>query len=122
MKSIANTLSFAYDSLEEAFPETDPGFVPFGSRVLLQIRTPKKQTASGLYIPDDVRETEHYNTQIAKVISVGVLAFHNRTTGEPWPEDELPDGLPPACVAHWTGREPHTKDCDRCGFRWGAAP
>jgi co-chaperonin GroES (HSP10) len=33
-----------------------------------------------------VRETEHYNTQIAKVIAVGSLAFKNRNTMEPWPE------------------------------------
>lgn len=86
MKSIANTVSFTYESLDEAFPETDPGFVPFGSRVLLQIRTPKKKTSGGIIIIDEIRETEHYNTQIAKVIGVGVLAFRNRSTGEPWPE------------------------------------
>jgi co-chaperonin GroES (HSP10) len=86
MKSIANTVSFTYDSLDEAFPVVDPGFKPFGSRILLQIRTPKKKTSGGIIIIDDIRETEHYNTQIAKVIDIGVLAFHNRTTGEPWPE------------------------------------
>jgi co-chaperonin GroES (HSP10) len=86
MKTIANTVSYQYDDIDEAFPPADPGFKPFGSRVLIQIRTPKKTTKGGIIIIDEVRETEHYNTQIGKVIDVGVLAFHNRSTGEPWPE------------------------------------
>ncbi len=86
MKTLANMVSYNYDDIDEAFPPADPGFKPFGTRVLLQIRTPKKKTAGGIILTDDVRETEHYNTQIAKVIDIGVLAFHNRSTGEPWPE------------------------------------
>ena len=86
MKTIANTVSYQYDDIDEAFPAADPGFKPFGSRVIVQIRTPKRVTKGGIYVPDDVRETEHYNTQIAKVVAIGPLAFHNRSTGEPWPE------------------------------------
>lgn len=81
-----NNLSFGYESLEEAFPEVDPGVEPCGSRVLVQIRTAKKKTKTGLYIPEEVRDTEQYNTQVGKVIAVGKLAFHNRNTMAPWPE------------------------------------
>jgi len=86
MQTIGNKVSFTYDNLDEAFPPTDPGQAPLGSRVLLQIRTPKRKTTGGIILTDDVRETEHYSTQTAKVIAVGALAFCNRNTGEPWPE------------------------------------
>ena len=33
------------NALKEAFPEIDAGIQPFGSRVLVQIRTAKKKTA-----------------------------------------------------------------------------
>ena len=82
-----NKVLFAYNSLDEAFPACDPNYLPFGSRVCVQMRKPKKQTASGLYIPEDTKDTELWNTQVAKVISVGPLAFRNRTTMALWPEN-----------------------------------
>jgi co-chaperonin GroES (HSP10) len=86
VQEIANKISFAYDNLDEAFPACDPGVVPFGSRVIVQIRTPKKKTAGGIILTGESRETEHYNTQVAKVLAVGSLAFKNRNTLETWPE------------------------------------
>lgn len=83
---IANRIDFSYESIDEAFPSVDPQITPLGSRVLLQIRMPKKQTKGGIILVGDTRETEHYNTQVAKVVSTGSLAFHSRNTGEPWPE------------------------------------
>ena len=76
----------AEDALKEAFPVADPGIQPFGSRVLVQIRTPKSKTASGIIIDTGSRDTEKWNTQVAKVVSVGPLAFKNRNTMDPWPE------------------------------------
>lgn len=81
-----NNVSFAFDGLDDAFPACDPGVAPFGSRVLVQIRSPKRKTAGGIILMDDARETEIYNTQVAKVLAVGSLAFKNRSTMEPWPE------------------------------------
>ena len=74
------------DALIEAFPTADPGITPFGSRVLVQIRTPKTKTASGIIIDNGSRDTEKWNTQVARVVSVGALAFKNRNTMDPWPE------------------------------------
>jgi co-chaperonin GroES (HSP10) len=74
------------DALIEAFPPADPGITPFGSRVLVQIRTPKTKTASGIIIDNGSRDTEKWNTQVARVVSVGALAFKNRNTMDPWPE------------------------------------
>jgi co-chaperonin GroES (HSP10) len=73
-------------SLEEAFPSHDPGVQPFGSRVLCQLRTSRTKTKGGVMLIEETRETEKWNTQVAKVIALGSLAFRNRTTMEPWPE------------------------------------
>jgi co-chaperonin GroES (HSP10) len=86
MQINANSVEFGYDSLDEAFPPCDAGVKPFGSRVLCQIRTPKTKTKGGIILSNDIRETEHYNTQVAKVIDIGSLAFKNRNTMDSWPE------------------------------------
>lgn len=86
METVGNSIEFSYADIDEAFPPCDPGIMPFGSRVLVQIRTPKKVTKGGIHLITDARETELFNTQVAKVISVGVLAFKNRSNMEPWPE------------------------------------
>ena len=74
------------DAIAEAFPAADAGVQPFGSRVLVQIRTPKTKTAGGLILHSESRDTEKWNTQVAKVISIGPLAFKNRNTMDSWPE------------------------------------
>ena len=73
-------------TLEQAFPDIDPGVTPLGSRVLVQIRTPRTTTKGGLILADETQETEKWNTQVARVTACGPLAFHNRNTGLPWPE------------------------------------
>ena len=86
MDDFANNVTFSYESLEEAFPVCDPGVEPFGSRVLVQLKTAERKTAGGIILTDDVRQTEKYNTQVAKVVAVGALAFKNRNTMTLWPE------------------------------------
>ena len=83
---LENPIEMEYDSLEDAFPEVDCGIEPMGSRVIVQIRRAKQQTKSGLYIPEEARKIEASNTQVAKVVAVGVLAYRNRNTMEQWPE------------------------------------
>jgi co-chaperonin GroES (HSP10) len=80
------TATISEQSLAEAFPEADPGVQPFGSRVLVQIRNPKQKTASGIILDVGTVETEKWNTQSAKVIGIGPLAFKNRNTMDSWPE------------------------------------
>lgn len=86
MREIANTVDFDYGSIDEAFPPCDPGIRPYGSRVLVQVRMPRKKTKGGIILSDETRVTDHWNTQVAKVLEVGPLAFKNRNTMEPWPE------------------------------------
>ena len=86
MDDFANNVTFSYEGLDEAFPACDPGVMPFGSRILVQLKTVKSKTAGGIILTDDVRQTEKYNTQVAKVVGVGSLAFKNRNTMTTWPE------------------------------------
>lgn len=81
-----NKVEFDYDGEADAFPPVDPGVQPFGSRVLCQIRRAKTKTKGGIILAGETRDTETWNTQVAKVITMGPLAFHNRNTMEPWPE------------------------------------
>lgn len=74
------------DALAEAFPAVDAGIQPFGSRVLVQIRTPMTKTAGGIFLDTGSRDTEKWNTQVAKVVSHGPVAYRNRNNLEPWPE------------------------------------
>lgn len=69
-----------------AFPVCDAGIKPLGSRVLVQIRTPARQTAGGIFLADDSKDTEKWNTQVGKIIACGDLAFRNRQTQTEWPE------------------------------------
>ena len=77
---------FDYESIEQAFPVVDSGLVPFGSRVIVQKRSPRSVTKGGIIVPEDTQETEFWNTQVAKVIALGPGAFKNRDTLELWPE------------------------------------
>lgn len=81
-------IKISEDALEAAFPAADPGIQPFGSRVLVQIRNPKQKTSGGILIDLGSQETEKWNTQVARVISVGPLAFKNRDSMAPWPEGD----------------------------------
>lgn len=75
-----------YDSLDDAFPKADPALEPFGSDLIIQLRTPKLQTEGGIILAEETRAIDADNTQVGKVIALGPLAFHNRETLQPWPE------------------------------------
>ena len=74
-------------TLEEAFPNVDPMMVPYGARVLIQLRAVKEKVSkAGLVLVEETREAEKWNTMIGKVIAIGPLAFKKRDSMEPWPE------------------------------------
>ena len=76
----------SYESIEQAFPEVDCGFNPFGSRIVVQKRSPRTVTKGGIFVPEETQETEFWNTQVAKVIALGPGAFKNRDDLSDWPE------------------------------------
>lgn len=92
--------------IDSAFPPLDPGAVPCGSRILLQLRSPKTKTPGGIILTDDTQETEKWNTQVAKVIDMGPLAFKNRDKGTVWSEGE------------WVERGDYVRCLKYGGDRW----
>src|SRR5882757_10453716 len=74
------------ESLEHAFPDVDPGVRPYGCRVLVQIKNGATTTKSGLQVTRDTVLTENDNTQVAKVVKLGIGAFRSRSDLSPWPE------------------------------------
>ena len=72
--------------LEDAFPVVNPGVQPLGTRVLVQLRTVRTKTASGIVLVDDTKQFNKVTTQLGKVVNIGPIAFRNRETGQLWPE------------------------------------
>ena len=64
---------------------------PTGWRVLVMPYQGKAKTASGLYIPDEVRERENVATVVAYVMKLGPLAYKDPSKlgadSEPWCEE-----------------------------------
>lgn len=71
--------------LANAFPVVDCGHEPLAEFVIVQIRRARARTAGGIELIEDSRKTENDNTQVAKVVAIGPLAFTKRSSGEPWP-------------------------------------
>lgn len=87
----ATSASLLQETLEEAFPEVEPGVRPYSHRVLVQIKNGATTTKAGIQVHRETVTTEHDNTQVAKVIRLGIGAYRDRATLEPWPEfDDLP--------------------------------
>lgn len=76
------------EDLEYAFPVVDPGIEPVGSRVLVQLRRPKRKSKGGIAFSDDTIQAEQDNTQVGKLIAYGPLAFRNRDTMQSWAEGQ----------------------------------
>lgn len=90
--------------LQDAFPVVDPGALPLGARVLVQMRLPKKKmTESGIILPEETRDTEKAQNPIGKVIAIGPLAFKKRDTMEAWPEGSWAEIGDYVRVPRWTG-------------------
>jgi hypothetical protein len=73
------------DYIREHFPEVDPGVIPCGAQVLVQLRTIKRKVGS-IILSSETQDFNNGNTQVSRVIKVGQIAFRNRETGELWTE------------------------------------
>lgn len=72
--------------LEDAFPLVSSGVRPLGTRVLVQLRTVRTKTSSGIVLVEDTKQFNKVTTQLGKVVDIGPIAFRNRETGQLWPE------------------------------------
>lgn len=90
--------------LEWAFPAVDPGAVPLGGRILVQLRrTKKKTTGAGIILVEETKETEKWQNMVAKVLAIGPIAFKHRDTMQPWPEGSWIDIGDYIRVPKWGG-------------------
>lgn len=79
------------ETLEHAFPDVEPGVRPYAHRVLVQLKNGASTTKQGILVNQGTVQTENDNTQVAKVIRMGIGAYRDRATLEPWPELERGD-------------------------------
>lgn len=83
---IKESATFTKQEMAAAFPDVDPGHKPYGTRVLIQLRSAREKSKGGIILVDADKESEKWNTQVGKVIAIGPVAFVNRDTLKSWPE------------------------------------
>jgi co-chaperonin GroES (HSP10) len=74
-------------AIDEAFPAIDPGFVPNGNRVLIQVRRPKTKTKGGILLTEQNADVQLYDEQVGRVVAIGQAAFRNPADMTTWAED-----------------------------------
>jgi co-chaperonin GroES (HSP10) len=77
--------------IEKHFPQVDCGATPCGNQVIIQLRTVPKRSAGGIVLVDETREFNQGNTQIARVIKLGQIAYRDRNSGDVWKEGAWAD-------------------------------
>lgn len=89
--------------IAEHFPTVNPGARPCGNQVLVQFRTLKSMTAAGIALVNDTKEFNNGNTQLARVVALGQIAYKDRNTGEEWKEGAWADIGDVVIVPRWGG-------------------
>lgn len=72
--------------IEKHFPAVDPGSHPTGNQVMIQLRTVAKKSAGGIILANETQQFNQGNTQVARLVKLGQIAFRDRTSGEEWKE------------------------------------
>ena len=85
------------------FPGVNPSMRPSGNQILVQLRTVAKKSAGGIVLVDDTRDFNQGNTQIAKLVAAGKIAFHDRSSGETWKEGAWAEIGDVIIVPKWGG-------------------
>ena len=71
--------------IKQHFPEVEPGSHPTGNQIMLQLRTVPKKVGS-IVLVEETKQFNQGNTQVARVVKLGHIAFKNRESGENWKE------------------------------------
>lgn len=72
--------------VQKHFPEVEPGARPTGNQLLVQLRTVPKQSRGGIVLVEETKEFNQGNTQVARLVRMGPIAYRDRGTGEVWKE------------------------------------
>jgi len=71
--------------VQRHFPQVDPGAYPTGNQVMIQLRTVPKKVGS-IVLVQETKEFNQGNTQVARLVKVGQIAYRDRSSGETWKE------------------------------------
>ena len=71
--------------VKKHFPEVNPGAKPTGPKVMIQLRTVPKKIGS-IVLVEETKDFNQGNTQVARIVRVGQIAFRDRSSGETWKE------------------------------------
>ena len=88
---------------QQHFPEVEPGAKPCGNQILVQLRTLKTKTSGGIILAEETKDFNNGNTQIAKVVKVGHIAFRDRKSGETWKEGAWAEIGDIVIIPRWGG-------------------
>ena len=72
--------------VEKHFPEVECGSIPCGPKIIVQLRTVAKQSKGGIVLVSETKEFNQGNTQLARLVKTGGIAFCDRTSGQEWKE------------------------------------
>ena len=72
--------------VQQHFPTVECGAKPCGNQILVQLRTVAKKSSGGIVLVEETREFNQGNTQVARLVKVGQIAFRNRESGDSWKE------------------------------------
>jgi hypothetical protein len=67
------------------FPDVDSGVEPCGAQILVQLRSLKVKHGL-IELVQETRDFNEGNTQIARLVKMGAIAYCNRETAERWKE------------------------------------
>ncbi len=72
--------------VEQHFPQVESGAKPVGNQILVQLRTVRKKSSGGILLAEETKEYNQGNTQVARLVKLGQIAFKNRDSGDTWKE------------------------------------
>lgn len=77
--------------VKQHFPEVDPGARPTGNQIMIQLRTVAKKSSGGIVLVEETKEFNQGNTQVARLVKLGNIAYKDRNSGETWKEGAWAD-------------------------------
>lgn len=68
------------------FPDVECGARPTGNQIMIQLRTVQAKTKGGIVLVEDTKDFNQGNTQVARLVKLGHIAYKHRDSGETWKE------------------------------------
>ena len=92
------------------FPLADPGQMPSGQNIIVQIAKVPEKSKGGILYADATKQHQEWNEQTARVIALGPLAYKNPNTGEPYQEGNWCEPGDFVRIPKWGGDRSRVED------------